>query len=348
MSEDLIPLLNSRKTEDRLRAVARLASRGDSESQKLLLAALKDKVNYVATTAAEALGQIADEGAASAMHDHFQWLMEDGAARDVGCHIRANLAFAFGRLEYSPAGNALLEGIKTVQIEAVGGVAFDVAAHLRANCALALAQIGVWDSVRDIALLLFDNITVGSFPPPHADPLTKIEPRKAAAQALARLGNSAGLLPLAIKLTYFDDADAEVPEVLQECMQAVVELEDGRAMELLTPYLNHSDETLAAFSALMIARTRDPKAAALLKATALTTHGNALRSILLSLSTLRTDAATLAMRELAANGREDIRLATIEILADWPDAESQALLQKMSNCDSSANVRRAAKQALQA
>ena len=347
MPDDLTPLLNSRKTEDRLRAVARLASRGDVESQKLLLAALKDKVNYVATAAAEALGQGASDETASEMLDCFQWLMEDGPKRDVGCHIRSHLAFAFGRLEYRPAGDPLLVGIKTVQIEAVGGVAFDVAAHLRANCALALAQIGVWDSVRDIALLLFDNITIGPFPRPHADPMTKIEPRKAAAQALARLGNSAGLLPLAIKLKYFHKPDDEVPEVLQECMQAVVDLEDERAMELLTPYLQNSDETLAAYAALMIAQTRDPDAAALLKATALTTRGNALRSILLSLSTLRTEAATTAIHALAASGRDDIRLATIEILADWPDAESQALLEKMATGDSSANVRRAAKNAAQ-
>ena len=341
MLEDLTPLLNSRKTEDRLKAVARLASRGDSASQKLLLTALKDKVNYVATTAAEALGQKADDTIASAMHDHFQWLMEDGPTRDVGCHIRANLAFAFGRLAYSPAGDALLEGIKTVQIEGVGGVAFDVGAHLRANCALALAQIGVWDSVRDISLLLFDNLTPGLLP--HPDPTTKIEPRKAAAQALARLGNSAGLLPLAIKLTF---PDRETPEVLQECMQAVVDLEDGRAMELLTPYLKHSDETLAAYAALMIAQTRDPDAAELLKATALTTRGNALRSILLSLSTLRTDAATVAIHELAGSGREDIRLAAIETLTGLPDAASEALLKKMAKEDSSANVRRVAKQAI--
>ena len=342
MPDDLTPLLNSRRTEDRLRAVSRLASRGDAESQRLLLTALKDKVNYVATLAAESLGSIASEATASAMHDHFQWLMEDGARRDGGCHIRAHLAFGFGRLEYRPAGDALLAGIKTVQIEAVGGVAFDVAAHLRANCALALAQIGVWESVRDIALLLFDDRTVGSFS--YSDPLTKIEPRKAAAQALARLGNSAGLLPLAIKLTFPDN---EVPEVLQECMQAVVELEDGRAMELLTPYLEHSDSMLGAFAALMIARTRDPNAAKLLQSAALSMQGDSLRSILLSLSTLRTDDALTALHELAADGRDDLRLATVEILATLTDDDSRALLQKMAKSDSAANVRRAAKIALE-
>ncbi len=337
MLEDLTPLLNSRKTEDRLKAVARLASRGDLESQKLLLAALRDKVNYVATSAAEALGKMAEDSIASGMHDHFLWLMEDGPKRDVGCHVRSNLAFAFGRLEYGPARDALQGGIKTVQIEAVGGVPFDVAGHLRANCALALAQIGVWESVRDIALLLFDNLTPSSLPYP--DPQTKIEPRKAAAQALGRLGNSAGLLPLAVKLTF---PEREVPEVLQECMQAVVDLEDGRAMELLTPYLRHSDETLGAFAALMIARARDPDAAELLKSAALTMRGNALQSVLLSLSTLRTDEALAAIHALAQSERDDLRLATLEVLAGLTDRESQALLAKMAKSDSSAAVRRAA------
>ena len=341
MADELETLLKSRKTEDRLRAVARLASRGDADSQKLLLQALQDKSNYVATTAAEALGRVAEESAASAMLDYFDYLMEDGPKRDVGCHIRANLAFAFGRLEYRPAGDALLRAMKTVQIEAVGGEPFDVGAHLRANCALALGQTGVYEALRDISLLLFDNLTAGAFAYP--DFATKIEPRKAAAQALARMGSASGLMPLAIKLTF---SHGEVPEVLQECMQAIVDLEDERALELLTPYLTHRDETLIAYAALMIARTRAPEAAALLKNAAERTSGNALESILLSLTTLRTDSAQTALLELSASGQEAIRLASVEVLATLTEAEIRARLEKMAQSDASVKVRLAAKHVL--
>ena len=128
-----------------------------SERQALLLEALADKSPYVAALAAEALGAGADDRAALAMTEKFAALCEDGTKLDPGCHVRANLAFALGRLEYRPASDILRVGIKIVQIEAVGGVPFDTAAHLRGNCALALAQIRDPDCVRDIALLLFDR-----------------------------------------------------------------------------------------------------------------------------------------------------------------------------------------------
>lgn len=138
--------------------------------------------------AAEALGRSADDSAAEQMTERFGFLCEDGPGRDPGCHIRAKLAFALGRLEYSPAAEVLRVGIRTVQVEAVGGVPFDTGAFLRANCALALAQIRDPDCVRDIALLLFDRSgrIAGA-----GDPTVKMEPRKAAAQALAITGSIA-------------------------------------------------------------------------------------------------------------------------------------------------------------
>ena len=141
-----------------------------------------------AALAAEALGESADDAAALAMTERFGFLSEDGLARDPGCHIRANLAFALGRLDYRPASDVLRVGIRTTQIEAVGGVPFDTAAHLRANCALALAQIRDPDCVRDIALLLFDR---SGFAPACPDPTVKMEPRKAAARALSLTGSVA-------------------------------------------------------------------------------------------------------------------------------------------------------------
>ncbi len=146
-------LLRSRKTEDRIRAIHQIAQSDDPAKEELLLEALHDRANYVAALAAKALGECAGESAARTMVEAFLRLSEDGPKHDPGCHIRANLAFAFGRLEYSPAIEALRIGIRARQIEAVGGVPFDTAAHLRANCALALAQVRAADAIRDIAPL---------------------------------------------------------------------------------------------------------------------------------------------------------------------------------------------------
>jgi HEAT repeat protein len=348
--EEIASLLASRRTEDRIRAVHRIARMPDPERQTLLLQALQDRASYVATLAAETLGQCADESSAARMTERFLYLMEDGIKRDPGCHVRAHLAFAFGRLEYLPARDALRAGIRAVQVEAVGGVPFDTAAHLRANCALALAQIHAPDALRDITLLLFDmsgNALAGNRPTLCGDAVSaavKMEPRKAAAQALARLGDRDALIPLALRLTYPEN---ELPEVLQECMQAVVELEDERALEWLAPYLVHRDRHLAAFAALMVARTRAPEALALLRDAVPHFSGDPLRAVVLAILTLRTEEAQEALLGLTDDEREEVRLAVAEALADAPDEASRERLRRLAAKDRSPTVRSAAKRALE-
>jgi len=342
--EDAVTLLKSRRTEDRIRAVTLLARLAGPDGQVMLLEALQDRSNYVATLAAEALGRIADESAARAMVERFLFLSEDGLKRDPGCHIRAHLAFAFGRLEYTPAAEALRAGIRTEQIEPVGGVPFDTAAHLRANCALALAQIHAPDALRDITLLLFDTSGHAIGGGPNAE-LVKVEPRKAAAQAMARLGNPNALIPLTLKLVY---PEGEAAEVLQECMQAIVELEDPRALELLTPYLQNPDPHLVAYAALMIAQTRAPEAPGLIREAVQRLSGDPLRAAVLALTTLRTEEAHAVLHELAGEEREAVRLAVVDALANSQDAADRKLLRHLARQDRSAAVRRAAQQALPA
>src|SRR5581483_1739048 len=348
--EKATTLLKSRRVEDRVRAVHLLArAEASPEQQRLLLAALEDRVNYVAAQAAEALGKCADASIAQQMVERFLWLSEDGPKRDPGCHIRAHLAFAFARLEFPPAVPALRLGLRTTQIEPVGGVPFDTGAHLRANCALALADMRAPGALRDITLLLFDmsgyalgGRSFAARPDPQAASV-KVEPRKAAAQALARLGDKNGLLPLAIKLTHPGE---EVADVLQECMQAVVELEDERALELLEPYLQHPDPALAAYAALMIAQTRAPEAPALIREAIRHLSGDPLQAAVLALSTLRTEEARDGLHSLAEDGRDAVRLALVEALADRQDAQDRECLRRLAEKDRSAIVRNAAKRAL--
>lgn len=309
--ENLAALLNSRNTVDRVRAIQRLAKMAGPETQPLLLKALKDRSNFVAATAAEALGQCADLSAAKEMIERFLYLSEDGPKRDPGCHVRAHLAFGLGRLEYLHADEALRIGIRTVQIEPVGGVLYDTGAHLRGNCALALAQLHAPDALTDITLLLFDHGTksIG-----QGDTLSlRIEPRKAAAQALARLGIPEARTPLVVRLTF---PEGEAPEVLQECMEALVTLQDPRAPELLLTYIHESDANLAAFAGLMLARTQFPNVVPVLKELAARLSGNPLRATLLALTTLRTEEAANALKELAQDPRKAVREAVAEILAE--------------------------------
>jgi len=343
-TEQIRKRLRAKQTPERISAVRLAAALDGPDRQALLLEALADKSHYVAAQAAEALGEhaddkIIDDTAAAAMTDRLTHLSEDGLARDPGCHIRSNLAFALGRLSYYPAADALRVGLRTTQREAVGGVPFDTAAHLRGNCALALAQLRDLDSVRDIALLLFDRS--GNLPG-HLDPKVKMEPRKAAARALSLTGSVSARLPLTLRLVHPEN---EEPEVLQECMQALADLEDPHAVEVLAPYLKHRDQNLAAFAALSLARTQAPEAAALIGDALPHFTGNPLQAVILALTTLRTPEATELLYTLTRSTREAVRLAVVGVL---PPSAARTVLQALAAHDPSPRVRQAAQAALDA
>lgn len=338
MTEQIQKRLRAKQTPERISAVRQAAALDSPDRQALLLTALADKSHYVAALAAEALGQHADDTAAAAMTDRLTYLSEDGPAQDPGCHIRSNLAFALGRLHYSPAATALKIGLRTTQIEAVGGVPFDTAAHLRGNCALALAQLREGDSIRDIALLLFDRS--GNLPG-HLEPKVKMEPRKAAARALSLTGSASARLPLTLRLVHPEN---EEPEVLQECMQALVDLEDPHAPEVLALYLKHRDLNLAAFAALSLARTQSPEAAALIGDALPRFTGDPLKAVVLALTTLRTPEATELLYGLVRSNREAVRLAAVDALP--PNSATWTVLQALAAHDPSPHVRQAAQAAL--
>lgn len=297
-------LLASRRVEDRIRGVGLTERLPEAAQRELLLRALEDKTNYVAAEAAQRLGDCADEAALAVMTERFLWLAEKGPTRDVGCHIRANLALAFGKKECHQASDALRIGVRTVQMEAVGGVPFDVGAHLRANSALALAQMRARDALRDITPLLFDQgpNRVGT---KFNTPLIRFDTRKAAAHALGILGNPDALAVLAVKLLFPGD---EALDVLQECMHSLLALRDDRALELLTPYLLlHPDELLAANAGLLIAQTRAPEAPTLLRDSLPRFAGDALQAVLLALTTLRTPEAEAILEELSQDGSRAVQ-----------------------------------------
>ena len=330
--DDFKALLASRRTEDRLRAAKQLAREGGPV--ELLLRALRDRNHYVAALAAEALTEHADEESAPTLVERFAHLSENGPKRDPGCHIRSNLAIALGRLDYGPAADILRVGICTVQLEAAYGGPVDNADHLRGNCALALAQIRGPDAVRDISLLLFGN-TEEMLLPEEPVPQHSLQERKFAAQALAHCGNRQALVPLAAKLRY---PDREDPDVLQECMQAVVDLQDPRALELLEPYLHHRDQHLAAFAALMVARTGVPQAADLIRDTIDRLSSDPLKAAVMALTVVRSEEGQAALSELAYHPREAVRLALVAALADARDEVGRALLRQLAESDSSTRV----------
>ncbi len=302
-------LLKSRKLEDRLRGLRKLQALPPEDRWRLAISRLSDASHFVAAEAVERLLDCDDWKLAAQLQQHFDRLTEGGAKSDPGCHIRAKLAYLFGHQEYSPAGDSLKAGLRTRQIEAVGGVPFDTAAHLRANCALALASLRTPDALRDISLLLFGS--GGSLD--LANRHLSMEPRKAAAQALGILGDPAGVVPLSLKLAY---PAREEADVLQECMASLIELRDERVVEFLTPYLSHEDAGLAGYAAFMLARSGKPEAVTELMKSAAEARESRLKVLVLALVTMRTEESEAQLRLLEQSEVERIRRVVAEINAE--------------------------------
>jgi HEAT repeat protein len=337
-------LLASRRTEDRIRAVNLLRAHSGPRLQELLLRALKDRSSYVATTAAEILGEYAEWGTAAEMRERFLELSKDGPLHDPGCHIRSHLAFAFGRLEFTPASDALELGLKAEQIEAVAGVPFDTAAHLRANCALALGQMHAHESTRHVALLLFEPGFSGGARQKTLDGNQGAETRKAAARALRLMGDPSGLMALAIKLKY---PAQEAPEVLQECMESVVGLAPDDVVDILQPYLDHSDQGLAAYAALMIAKSGVHEGIRLVLDAVKRLSGDPLAATVMGLAALRSDDAVEATSMLSNDLRVEVRLAVVEAMGAVAIEPFRKVLTQMAEYDRWPRVRESARRALQ-
>lgn len=291
MDDGVSRLLSSSKTEDRIRAVQRLAASGSADDLKLLLAALRDRSSYVAGLAAAALE---DQAPWEFCHDllaAFDYAMAAGPKRDPGCSVRTHLAIALGRHAYAFAADAMRAGVACVQVEYIGGMPVDTAPPLRAACAQVLAEIRHPDALRDIGLLLFELTD---------SPMETAAARVGAARALARLADAAGATLLAIKLR---NPAGEVPEVITECMQALIQLEDERAHEALIPYLSAEELPMAAFAAMTLARTRRVEAALAIADCVDRFRGELQETVVLALARCGVPEARDAVERLAAIGR---------------------------------------------
>ncbi len=299
-------LLKSKKTEDRIRGMQLLLRSAKTADPTLLCKMLEDRSPYVAALAAECLGKCADLQAMRLMIDRFIAVTADGLRMDPGCHIRTNLAYAFAQLECHHAVPALRLGIRTVQIEPVGGVKYDTGAHLRGSCAQTLAHLHSREALRDITLLLFDH---GTQQCGFGDTRSNlVEPRRSAARALGAMGLAEARVPLTLRLRY---PEGECVEVLQECMQALVELEDPDLEDVLHPYLSEEQlrrcPDLAVYAGLMLARGRVPGAEATLEKLAGDMFGNGIEAAVLALVSLQTPEAAEALNRLAEHDRRAVR-----------------------------------------
>ena len=193
---------------------------------------------------AKAAGMIAEHGLDDLTDDlvaAFDQLMKNPGRSDKGGSGLTALARALALLGYQDAG-LFRRGSHHVQMESAYGGKVDVADHLRGWCAQGLAQSGDPDAMVDVARLLVDPCS---------------QTRKAAAQGVEISGRGdIGLPLLNMKITQGDPD----PQVISQCVTAMLALVDSSALELISPILKSNDDDLVEQVLLALGQSRQAAA----------------------------------------------------------------------------------------
>lgn len=308
-------LLKSRSTEDRLKGVRLMAQDPSLTDVPMLIKLVHDRSQIVAARAVRLLADRSCYEAVSELIERYLWLHEKPTDRDPGCTVRSEIVLALGTLAGRRGIDILRLALKTVQVEVVSGGLEDTATGLRANAAVALANAGDQSALTDLAILLFDmkpNHEVA----PSEKPYAKVATRVAAARALGQLGYPAAEALLAAKLC---NPDGEVPEVLVECMDALVAVESERCIEWIGPLLEHKEPYIVAGAATALAATGQPEVAELLYHAVSLAVRDAREAIVLSLAALRNDKALRYLIAFLRDPDPGVRAAAEQALESFPE-----------------------------
>lgn len=229
---------------------------------------------------------------------------------DPGCWARMAIMEALSRLDAPEGEDTARLAVRTVQVEAVSGGMTDTATGLRVAGAGLLANLRVPGALLDLAWLLHDtepNAACSHWERPFA----KLATRVAAARAIGALGEPAGAAVLTVKLAFPGD---ELPDVLAECMDALVALEERRTVELLTPWLDSPDAYLTATAATDIAAAGGAAAVPILLGAVDRVCREAQAPLVFALGSIRADAAKEALERLAEHPDVNVREAARSLL----------------------------------
>lgn len=282
-------------TEARLKAVK---AGGPDE----VLAGLDDPSPVVVEAAAK---RITQPRAASALLRTYLRLHEGAPLSDPGCWARMAILEALARLEAPEGEDAARLAVRSVQVEAVGFGLSDTATGLRVAAVGLLANLRVPGALIDLAWLLHDfapNVNCSAAEGPFA----KMAARVAAAKAIGALGEPAGAAIVGVKLAF---PEGEQPDVLAECMDALVALREPRSVELLQPWLRHTNAFLVAAAGTALAAADGLKALPLLLAALDTAMADAREPLVYAIGSIRADAAREALLRLTEHS--DVRISSV-------------------------------------
>ena len=210
-------------------------------AKETITRALENKIGYIAERAATIAGELKLD-VTPALVRAFDRFMR---STDQACGAKTAIAKALYELG-SETPEIFIAGVKHIQQEPGFGGQVDVAAALRGVCALGLVRIAHRDAMLYVTDLLAD-------PEPQA--------RIVAARACAYSERDEAALLLRLKIRHGD----REPEVLAECITAIMRLSPLKSMELVGECLDDPDEMIRDSAALALGESRRREALELLR-----------------------------------------------------------------------------------
>ncbi len=253
-------------------ALERLAavSPESPEGRKVFASALGAKQLRLVTKAARLAEGFQAASFCPQMAEVLAGLLARDNGADKGCTAMLALARALVNLDHDDA-ELYLRGMKYIQMEASWGPAVDVAADLRATCAMGLVNSLYPGKLKALTDLLVDK---------------EWGARVGAIRALAAVGTEPALLLLYFKARV---GDAH-PEVVSQCLEALLTGGGEGALELATSIASGRDEEAREAAILALGGSRRADAVEWLIVRS-RMPGPARPCMLLALSSSRTEAA---------------------------------------------------------
>ena len=230
------------------------------------------------------------------MAEAFHRFLADPVESDKLCRGKIAIVEALNRIEYDDE-QVFRIAVKFRQPEPSWGKPEDTAAQLRASAAFALVRLGPRDLLILLADLLADSEKVA---------------RSAAAKALGACGQSGAIPLLRFKARIGD----EEPEIVAECLNALVAAEPKESIPFVAEYLHSANDEIAEGAALALGESRRPEALELLKRHWPRTRGESLQNVLLlAIAITRLSGAIEFLLEVLAEAGETAAMAALAALA---------------------------------
>ena len=233
-------------TQQRLERFAETCRTDDQATlSDALRSGLRDHHYLLVARAAEICAERLLYGLENELKAAWRRLLKDAAKRDRQCTAKTAIARALVTLDSQDA-TFFIEGLGYRQYEPAYGGSVDTAADQRSACALGLVGTAYPRAIAALAELLAD-------PEPGA--------RIGAVRAIA----CTAPLPAEALLRFKALSGDPEPEVIGECLSALLQVGEEDAVELVAGFLRPGDADLQLMAALALGESRLPEALAALR-----------------------------------------------------------------------------------